>query len=381
MRVYLDNAATTPLAPEVLEAMMPYFKEHFGNPSAQHSYGRESRAAVEQARKVIAGCLQAKTSEIIFTSGGTESNNLALVCSVRDLGVERIISSPTEHHCVLHTIEWLADHYQIKVENINLKHDGSIDIDHLESLLQESNVKTLVSVMHGNNEIGVLCDLKEVGTLCEKYTALFHSDTVQTMAHFPFDVEQLKVHFLTGSAHKFHGPKGIGFLYAKKGLSIKPIIHGGGQERNKRAGTENLYGIVGMAKAMQLACEHLEDDKAHILELKRYLFQQLSNGFEDIRINGPEDFDNSLYTVLNISFPPDPRGSLLLFNLDMEGLCVSGGSACTSGASSGSHVINAISQEQDRVSIRFSFSKYNTKAELDFAIEKIFKVFNVKVEC
>ncbi|MEZ5024431.1 MAG: aminotransferase class V-fold PLP-dependent enzyme [Chitinophagales bacterium] len=212
MRVYLDNAATTPLAPEVLEAMMPYFKEHFGNPSAQHSYGRESRAAVEQARKKIANLLHAKTSEIIFTSGGTESNNLALVCAVRDLGVKRIITSPIEHHCVLHTIEWLADNHNISVEYLNLKEDGCIDHAHLESLLKESDTKTLVSVMHGNNEIGVLCDLQAIGELCEKYNALFHSDTVQTMAHFPFDMEKMKVHFLTGSAHKFHGPKGIGFF-------------------------------------------------------------------------------------------------------------------------------------------------------------------------
>lgn len=381
MRVYLDNAATTPLAPEVLEAMMPYFTEHFGNPSAQHSYGRESRAAVEQARKKIANLLHAKTSEIIFTSGGTESNNLALVCAVRDLGVQRIITSPIEHHCVLHTIEWLADNHNISVEYLKLKEDGCIDHTHLKALLQNSDAKTLVSVMHGNNEIGVLCDLQVIGELCESYSSLFHSDTVQTMAHFPFDMEKMKVHFLTGSAHKFHGPKGIGFLYARKGLSIKPIIHGGGQERNKRAGTENLYGIIGMAKAMELAYEHLEAERAYILELKNYFYQKLVENFGVIKINGPKDFNNSLYTVLNVSFPPDPRGSLLLFNLDMEGLCVSGGSACTSGASSGSHVINAISNENDRVSIRFSFSKYNTKEELDFALEKVLKVFNVKVKC
>ncbi len=379
MRVYLDNAATTPISPEVLEAMTPYFTDHFGNPSAQHSFGRETRSAIEQSRKKVAACLNAKSSEIIFTSGGTESNNLALVCAVRDLKVERIITNPIEHYCVLHTVDWLKENYNIEVEFVNILEDGCADLDSLEALLGNSDRKTLVSIMHGNNEIGVLCPLKEVGELCKEHDALFHSDTVQTIGHFELDTENMNIHFLTGSGHKFHGPKGVGFLYARKGLSVKPIIHGGGQERSKRAGTENLYGIVGLARALELAYKNLDVDRNYILELKRYFFDLLCSSF-DVKVNGPTDFDNGLYTVLNVSFPADSRGPLLIFNLDMEGICVSGGSACTSGASNGSHVINAIKGKSDRISIRFSFSKYNTKEELDYAMVKIQKVFKVGVD-
>ena len=377
MRVYLDNAATTPIAPEVLEAMMPYLKDHFGNPSAQHAFGRETRAGIEQARKKVAGHLQAKASEITFTSGGTESNNLALVCAIRDLGVKRVITSPIEHHCVLHTLVWLKEHYNIVVEFLPVDHVGMVDLEALTLKLSSSDEMTMVSIMHANNEIGVLNDLMQIGLICQEHNAYFHSDTVQTMSHYPFDTSAMHIHFVTGSAHKFHGPKGVGFLYTRKGLNINPLIHGGGQERNKRAGTENVYGIIGLAQAMDLAYEDLEEERNYIQGLKSYFFQELKNNFEDVRINGPEEDNHTLYTVLNVSFPPNDKGTLLLFNLDMEGIAASGGSACNSGATAGSHVLRAIGKDEDRISIRFSFSRYNTRDELDYALSKVYKVFGV----
>jgi cysteine desulfurase len=378
MRVYLDNAATTPLAPEVLEAMMPFMTRHFGNPSAQHSYGRETRAAIEQARKSVAGHLKAKASEIVFTSGGTESNNLALAGAVRDLGVKRIITSPVEHHCVLHTVEYLRTQHNLVVEFLQVNPLGQLDLDQLEGILAGSKEKTLVSLMHANNEIGTLHDLEAIARICISHDAYFHSDTVQTMAHYRFDLEKIPVHFLTGSAHKFHGPKGVGFLFTRKGLNVHPLIHGGGQERNKRAGTENVYGIVGLAKAMDLAYENLSEEMRSVQGLKAYFLKQLRISMEDVQVNGPEDPALALYTVLNVSFPPADKGPLLLFNLDMEGVAASGGSACTSGASLGSHVIQALGHDPARISARFSFSKYNTREELDFALGKIKKVFNVE---
>jgi cysteine desulfurase len=376
MKVYLDNAATTALAPEVLEAMMPYLTQEFGNPSSQHSHGRTTRAAIEQARKKIATLLQAQTSEIIFTSGGTESSNIALLGAVRNLKVERIIVNPLEHHCVLHTVEYLEKNDSIELVFVKILSNGEIDYQDLAQLLQNSQKKTLVSIMHGNNEIGVLSDMQFIGDLCKQYNAYYHSDTVQTIAHYTYDLSQLNVHFITGSAHKFHGPKGIGFLYIKKGIQVDPLIIGGGQERNKRAGTENLYGIVGMAAAMEIAYQHLDEEKKYVQSLKEYLYKGLKSIFEDIEVNGVLDENKSLFTVLNMSFPPNAKGPLLLFNLDMEGISVSGGSACSSGASSGSHVINALNKDNERVSIRFSFSKYNTKEELDYTLDKIQKVFS-----
>lgn len=376
MKVYLDNAATTAIAPEVLEAMMPYLTEQFGNPSSQHSHGRTTRSAIEQARKKIAALLNAQTSEIIFTSGGTESSNIALCGAVRNLNVERIIVNPIEHHCVLHTVEYLAKTTDVEVVYLKTNRFGEIDLQDLENHLADSDKKTLVSIMHGNNEIGVLSDMSLIAEICARYNAYYHSDTVQTMAHYNFDVSKLGVHFLTGSAHKFHGPKGIGFLYVRKGINIESLIHGGGQERNKRAGTENLYGIVGMATALDIAYQNLEEDKAFIQGLKNYLFTGLKRLFNDLQVNGTMDEQKALYTILNVSFPPDARGPLLLFNLDMEGVSASGGSACTSGASAGSHVIQALEKDENRISIRFSFSKYNTKEELDFTLSKLKKIFN-----
>ncbi len=370
-RIYLDNAATTPISPEVIETMLSIMQQQYGNPSSIHAEGRKVRAIIEEARKVIAKNIGASIGEIFFTSGGTESNNMALKCAVRDLGVQRIITSKIEHHCVLHTALHLEQQQQVQVDFVELNGSGNINYEHLESLLQETGKKTLVSLMHANNEIGTLLDLDRVALLCQQYGAYFHSDTVQTVGHYPINVAETSVSFLSGAAHKFHGPKGVGFIYINSNNLIRPFIDGGAQERNMRAGTENVYGIVGMAKALELALVHMEERKIHILEVRHYLAEQLKANFDDIIFN-TDLKGNSLYTVLSASFPPSPKGELLLFSLDIEGISVSGGSACSSGADAGSHVIAALhGSNSQRKTIRFSFSHYNTKAEMDFVVEKL----------
>jgi len=374
MKVYFDNAATTAIDEKVLAAMMPYLTEHFGNPSTQYSFGRDTRAAVEEARKTIAQLINAQPSEIIFTSGATEANNMAIKGAVNYLGVERIITSPIEHHCVEYSVDFCRDHLQVEVAFVKIDEKGNVDLNDLESLLKSSAKKTLVTLMHANNEIGTLLDIEKVGAFCKQYNALFHSDTVQTFAHFPIDVQKMNVDFISGAAHKFHGPKGIGFLYMRKQNKVQSFIHGGGQERGFRAGTENVYGIVGMAAAAKKAYANLENDRAYILELKNYFIAKLKEHFSDIDFNGNID-ERSLFTVLNVSFPPNDKSALLLFMLDMDGICCSGGSACGSGASAGSHVVRALNKDENRVSIRFSFSKHNTKAEVDYVMEKLAKIF------
>lgn len=369
MRVYLDNAATTPISEEVLEVMNTCLREHYGNPSSIHAEGRKVRAAIEEARKKVANYMGASIGEIFFTSGGTESNNMALRCCVRDLEVKRIITSPIEHHCILHTLESLESQ-GVEIQMIGVDSKGRIDYDELEQLLQDSETKTMVSLMYANNEIGTLQDLDKIATICENYGAYFHSDTVQTIGHFPIDVSKTKIHFLSGSAHKFHGPKGVGFIYINNDSLIKPMIQGGGQERNMRAGTENVYGIVAMAKALELACDNMESIRQHIEGLRSDLMNQLKENFEDIQFNGDYDGDY-LYTVLSVSFPPSPTSDLLLLNLDISGISASGGSACSSGAEAGSHVMQALKADPKRKSIRFSFSHYNTKEEVDYLISKL----------
>jgi cysteine desulfurase len=364
MRVYLDNAATTALDKRVLDVMLPYLTEHFGNPSSQYSYGRETRSAIEEARKTIAQLINASPGEIVFTSGGTEANNTALKGAYEDLGVRHIITSEIEHHCVLHTAEYLRDKHSVRLTILEVDKMGRIDLQALEEALANAAEKTLVTLMHANNEIGVLTDIKRVSALCKTYGALFHTDTVQTFAHYRLDVQEVPVDFLSGAAHKFHGPKGIGFLYMRKSAKVGSFIHGGGQERNMRAGTENVAGIVGLAAAAKLAYEHLDKDAEKITSIKQYTIAQLSAVFPEIDFNGPTD-DTSLYTVLNISLPAHPMGSLLLFQLDMKGVCVSGGSACSSGASKGSHVIEALKKSSDRIAIRCSFSRETTLEEVD----------------
>ena len=372
-RIYFDNAATTTLDPQVLEAMLPYLTEKFGNPSSIYSYGRETRMAIENARKSVAKILNAHPAEIFFTSGGTESSNTAITASVRDLGCKHIISSAIEHHATLHTVEELRCRGEATVTYVNVLPDGNMDLEHLEELLAQENGKTLLSLMHANNEIGTMLDLHTVGNLCKKYSAIFHSDTVQTVGHFPIDLRNTPVHFITGAGHKFHGPKGIGILYVNENIKIKPFILGGGQERNMRAGTENLYGIIGLAKALELATEGFEKDSAYIGELKKYAIEQLTKEIKNISFNGnPEG--HCLYTVLNVSFPKTEKSEMLLFNLDINNICASGGSACTSGADQGSHVIRAVNNNPNQVAVRFSFCKHNTKEEVDILVKKLKEV-------
>ncbi len=369
-RIYFDNAATTALAPEVLEAMLPYMTDKFGNPSSIYSYGRESRLAIENARKSVARILNAHPAEIFFTSGGTESSNTAITASVRDLGCKRIITSPIEHHAVLHTVEYLRNRGEAQLSFVELLPNGHVDLDRLEELLKAGEEKTLVTLMHANNEIGNLLNLQEVGEMCKRYGAVFHSDTVQTVGHYPIDLRRTPVHFITAAAHKFHGPKGVGLLYINENISIHPYIHGGSQERNMRAGTENLYGIVGFAKALELSATSYASDSGFINSIKQYMAEQLKKHIRGVEFNG--DFaGRSLYTVLNVSLPKTEKSEMLLFNLDINNICASGGSACTSGADQGSHVIRSINNDPNRVPVRFSFCRHNTKEEVDIVVEKL----------
>ncbi len=377
MRVYLDNAATTPLDPEVLNAMLPVMQKGFGNPSSIHSFGREARAAIEQARKTVAKLVNASPSEIFFTSGGTEANNTAICCTIRDLGIKHAITSPIEHHAVLHTLEAQAKAGLIKLSLVEVDEKGKVNLDHLEKLLAE-NDRSLVSLMHANNELGNLLPVKEVGEICAKYNAVFHSDTVQTMGHYPFNLQEVNVHFVTCAAHKFHGPKGIGFLYINSKVKIHPFILGGAQERNMRGGTENVYGIIGLARALELCYEHLTEHKTQIDQLKDYMANKLRKEIPGVEFNG-DTLGNALYTVLNVSFPPTDIAEMLLMNLDINGVAASGGSACSSGSDVGSHVLTAIKVNPDRPSVRFSFSKYSTREEVDYAVEKLKEMFAVKV--
>ena len=363
-RIYFDNAATTSLDPSVLEAMMPYLTEKFGNPSSIYSYGRETRMAVELARKSVAKNLGARPAEIFFTSGGTESSNTVLRAAVYDLGCEHIITSPIEHHATLHTVEYLKKTAGITVSYLNILPNGHIDLENLTTLLSENPAKTIVSIMHANNEIGNMIDLETVGAICKKYDAYFHSDTVQTVGHFPFNLANTPVDFITGAGPKFHGPKGIGILYINEHIKISPLVHGGAQERNMRAGTENLYGIVGFAKALEMATEQHEKDSNYIKSLKQYMHDQLVSNIPTVSFNG-DTFGDSLYTLLSVNFPKNTKTEMILFNLDINHVCSSGGSACSSGAQQGSHVIQALNNKEDLVTIRFSFCKYNTTLEID----------------
>lgn len=369
-RIYFDNAATTALDGQVLEAMMPYLTEKFGNPSSIYSYGRETKLAIETARKSVAKLLNAHPGEIFFTSGGTESSNTAIAAAIRDLGCRHIISSPIEHHATLHSVEFWNKKDGIQLSFVKLDDKGHVDIDSLRTLLQDSKERCLVTLMHANNEIGNMLDIHQVGDLCKEYDAIFHCDTVQTVGHYPISLRDTPVHFITGAGHKFHGPKGVGILYVNENVSIKPMINGGGQERNMRAGTENLYGIIGFAKALEMAMTRYEEDSRYISELKQYMIDQLEAHIEGVSFNG--DYNGRcLYTVLNTSFPKTEKSEMILFNLDIAGICVSGGSACSSGASAGSHVINAINNNPNQVPVRFSFSRHNTRAEVDQVIQKV----------
>ncbi|MFK8165277.1 MAG: cysteine desulfurase family protein [Lewinella sp.] len=368
-RIFLDNSATTPIDPEVLAAMTEVMAQNYGNPSSIHAEGRQARALIEQARKTVANTLNCSIGEIFFTSGGTEANNMALKNSVRDLGITRIISSPLEHHCVLHSLDAIRESGNATVEMVGIDERGNVDLLDLEKRLGASSEKTLVSLMHANNEIGNLLPLEEVAALCETAGALFHCDTVQTMGYFPIDLDATRVNFLSGSAHKFYGPKGVGFVYINNDNIIKPYLDGGAQERNMRGGTENIYGIVGLAKALEKAVAEREARAAQIQTLKQHFHDALKAKYPQVTFNG--DPANGHYKVLSVSFPSSPKGDLLLMNLDLNGISASGGSACSSGIDVGSHVIGHLHPDSKRHTIRFSFSHHNTTAQVDYVVEKL----------
>ena len=374
-KVYLDNAATTELDAEVLDVMLRSMKTDYGNPSSSHSFGRKTRSVIETSRKSIADLLNADASEIFFTSGGTEADNMAIRGAVRDAGVKHIITSKIEHPAVVNTVAHLKNKGKVSVDYVNLNENGVVDLIHLEELLS-NKTNTLVSLMHGNNEIGNLLDIESVSLLCQKHDALFHSDTVQTVGHYVFDLKKVKIDFLTCSAHKFHGPKGVGFLYINKQVNITPLIHGGSQERDMRAGTECVYGIVGLAKAMEVAYRDLSMHRKHVERLKKHMIKELKQNLSFIAFNGTcIDLNNSLYTVLSLSFPRQDYDDLLLFNLDLLGVSCSGGSACSSGNISQSHVISQI-KTLDGPVVRFSFSRYNSIEDINFAIKQLISLFS-----
>ena len=377
MKIYLDNAATTKLDTDVLNAMLPLLTEDYGNPSSIHAFGRKTRSSIENARKMVAKLLGVSPAEIFFTSGGTEADNMAIVQTIASYGIKHVISSEIEHHAVEHTIKVLEKEGKVTVSWVKVDQKGNVDLNHLEQLLQ-SHPKSLVSLMHANNELGTLLPIKEVGEICEKHGAIFHSDTVQTMGHYVFNLRDIKVHFVTCAAHKFHGPKGVGFLYINHDVKVGPFIHGGAQERNMRGGTENVAGIVGLAKALEICYKEMEQHQKHISGLKEYMKDMLLKQIPGMEFNGETNYDSSLYTVLNCRFPHHADAEMLLFNLDIAGVAASGGSACSSGSNQGSHVLKGIGIDMTRPSVRFSFSKYNTKEEINFVVNKLSEMFNVK---
>lgn len=375
MKVYLDNAATTALRPQVINRMTEVLQQNFGNASSTHAFGRNSKALLEQCRKSIASYLNASAAEIIFTSGGTEADNLVLRSAVTDLKVKRIITSKTEHHAVLHVAEQLKVSHDITLEFVNIDGDGSINLEHLKTLLEVSEAPTLVSLMHINNEIGNMINLKEVANLVKSYNAYFHSDTVQSVGHYSIDLEDIPIDFMVASAHKFHGPKGIGFCFVRKGAALKATITGGAQERGLRAGTEALHNIVGMTEALQLAYDRLEEEQNYISDLKLYFIQELKKAIPQIKFNGRSANENlSTYTILNIQLPQSHiDASMLQFQLDLRGIACSRGSACQSGSTKASHVLSAFldAEELKLPNLRFSLSKNNTKEELDYVVETL----------
>ncbi|MBS9773981.1 MAG: cysteine desulfurase [Tenacibaculum sp.] len=367
--VYLDNASTTPMLPEVIDVMQQSMQCNFGNPSSTHQFGRKAKSVIETARKNIAKHFNVSAKEIVFTSGGTEGDNLVLNNAVVNLGVKKIITSKIEHHAVLHTVEYLQKTYNIKVEYVNIDEFGSVDLQHLEEILEKSSEKTLVSLMMVNNEIGNILPINEVCNICKKHEALFHSDTVQTIGRYKIDLQKNPIDFIVSSAHKFHGAKGVGFVYVKNGHKIQPLLYGGGQEKGVRSGTENVHAILGMEKALELSYKNLNQDTLHLKELKKYFINELLKLNDNIQFNGlSSDLERSSNTILSVRLPI--KEPMFLFNLDLAGIAVSGGSACQSGGNKGSHVLNLFlpKQETEKTSVRFSFSKLTTKEEIDFAL-------------
>lgn len=377
MRIYLDNAATTPLDPEVFEAMKPFMLEDFGNPSSTHAHGRKVRAAIESGRKKIAELLNCTPGEIIFTSGGTEADNALIVSGIQTYNLKHAISTPIEHHAVTHTLEILEKKGVVQLHHVQLDANGHVDLNHLEELLKQFP-GALISLMHANNEIGNLLDIKRVGEMAQEYNAFYHSDTVQTMGHYAHNMKELLVCGMTGAGHKFHGPKGAGFMYIRKDRKIEQFIHGGAQERNMRGGTENVYGIIGVAKALEIAYRDMAEHEKHVKKLKARMIEKLRAGIPGVSFNGDSaNLDRSLYTVLNVSLPESEENDMLLFSLDLQGISASGGSACSSGATTGSHVLGTLYPGSKRGAVRFSFSKYNTEEDIDTAVAKLMEICKV----
>lgn len=375
MRIYLDNAATTPLNREVFLAMEPYFFENFGNPSSTHFHGRAAKVAIAQARGIIADLLNASPDNIVFTSGGSEADNTAILSGIRSNGIKLAITSVFEHHAVLHTLQALERNGEISLIYVQYDAQGNISLSHLEQILR-SNGKAFVSLMHGNNEIGNLNDLRAIGLICKRYGAVFHSDTVQSMGQYRYDTQELNADFLVGSAHKFHGPKGVGFLYRSNKQILYPLINGGAQEQKQRAGTENVIGIVGLAKALEISCRNREACQQHLIRLKERLIFKLRDRIDHVGFNGNSaDISRSLNSVLSVSVPDPQSGVDLLAYLDQHQISVSGGSACNSRSTSGSHVLTALGTNFGKSTIRFSFSRYNTEEEIDYAVEKLAKCY------
>tara|TARA_B100001250_G_scaffold299449_1_gene261055 strand:+ start:1571 stop:2704 length:1134 start_codon:yes stop_codon:yes gene_type:complete len=377
MNVYFDNAATTPIEKKVLDKMLPFMEHGYGNPSSIHKRGREIKSAIEKSRTMVADILCCEPGEIFFTSGGTEADNMFLINTVHEKNIDTIITSKIEHHAVLHCCDFLNKSYNTNIKYVKTDEKGKVDLEDLENLIKK-NKNSIVSLMHGNNEIGNINNLKQLSKVCEQHRVILHSDTVQTIGHYPINLNEIEIHGIVGSAHKFHGPKGIGFLYLNNKHKISPFIHGGAQERNMRGGTENVYGIVGLSEALSLASEEMENHKTKILSLKKHMISSLKNKIKGVRFNGlSESTDDSLYTVLNVSIPEIEDQQMFLFNLDINNIAASAGSACTSGSDSGSHVLNEIRTEKSHVNVRFSFSKYNTIEEADYVVEKIMEIKNL----
>ncbi len=374
-QVYFDNAATTRVRDKVIDKMQHALATCYGNPSSTHGFGRTAKTAIETARKTIAKYMNAHPSEIIFTSGGTEADNMILKCSVRDLGVDTIITSKIEHHAVLHTVEELAEDHKVNVQYIDLDAEGNPDLSHLRHLLEVHKGKKLVSLMHVNNEIGNILDIKAISALCKEHHALFHSDTVQSIGHYIWDVQETPIDFMTAAAHKFHGPKGVGFAYLRKNSGLRSMIVGGSQERGYRAGTEPFHNIVGLEEAFILAYDNLEKEKQYVASLKKYFIQAIKKAFPEASFNGLSgDMDRSTYTLVNVRLPiSQEKALMLLFHLDIKGVACSKGSACQSGSDGGSHVLSEIlaPDELKNPSLRFSFSIYNTKEEIDYAVNEL----------
>ena len=377
-KVYLDNAATTKVRDEVADSIAEVIKNEYGNPSSTHSYGRSSKSIVETSRKEIAALLNVSSSEIIFTSGGTEGDNMILRNCVKNLNVKHIVSSKIEHHAVTHTIDYLLTCNDIKITYVKIHSNGDIDYDDLESILESSSEKTLVSLMHINNELGNISNIKLISDLCKKYNALFHSDTVQSIGHYDLDFNKLQLDFFVASAHKFHGPKGVGFAFVRKNTKLGSFITGGMQEKGFRAGTESVHNIYGMSEALKISLKNLVNEKKYVTDIKNYFISKISNEIKGVKFNGTSgEADKSTYTLVNVLLPIDKKtGGLFMFKLDMKGIACSKGSACQSGSDNGSHVLNEILNKQDNenISLRFSFSIFNTKKDIDYTILELKKL-------